>query len=203
MREIVIPGEKLAEGAKPRAGFGAYRKADGVYSYVYGLADKEGETISVVPLSGKYLPCQGDKVIGVVEALRFDAAFIELNSPYKGYLPLEGERLKAGDVILVDIATVNEVNKVDLERPMRLYDGKLIDVSAVKVPRIVGHNGSMLNLLRTSGATLFVGRNGRIYIKGDPEKAAKVEKAIRMIEELAHTSGLTDKVKAFLEEKVN
>ncbi len=204
MREVVIPGEKLSDGTKLHAGQGTYKADGGVYADTYGLLNKREDAVSVVPLEGKYMPREGDKVIGVIEAIRFEAAFVDIRSAYNGYLSLDrGDRLKAGDVVLVDIASVNEVNKVDLERPMKLYEGKLLDIPPVKIPRIVGHKGSMLALLRQDGVTLFVGRNGRVYIKGDPALVKKTEKALSMIVELAHTDGLTDKIKDFLEGESN
>jgi exosome complex component RRP4 len=47
---------------------------------------------------------------------------------------------------------------------------------------------------------MFVGQNGVIWIDGEPQDVALAMAAIRKIEDEAHTSGLTDKVKAFLEE---
>ena len=48
----------------------------------------------------------------------------------------------------------------------------------------------------------MVCQNGKVWIRGDDfEKEKKAVEAIKMIEELAHTEGLTDKIGKFLESK--
>ena len=202
MREIVIPGEKLSD-KNIKTGYGAYAKKGKVYSSIHGIAVKTRDFVKEVPLHGKYLPHEGDQVIGIVEAVRFKGCFVELNSPYNGYLPLEREdECKVGDLIMTRITEVTNVNEVTLNDPRKLYDGKLIELQPVKVPRVIGKSGSMLRILRAATQTMiFVGRNGRIFIKGEKEQVTKVEKALNMIEREAHTFGLTSRVKQFLENK--
>jgi len=52
-----------------------------------------------------------------------------------------------------------------------------------------------------TGCNIIVGQNGWIWISGEPEKEALTEKTIKMIEGHSHLSGLTDKVKEFLEKE--
>jgi exosome complex component RRP4 len=62
----------------------------------------------------------------------------------------------------------------------------------------------MLRMIQTAtGCTLKVGQNGRVVILSeDEEKVSAITEALRMIDREAHTSGLTDRVKAFLEERI-
>ncbi|MBN3037288.1 MAG: RNA-binding protein [Candidatus Diapherotrites archaeon] len=200
MRRIVIPGEVLMDDTGVRAGFGAYKEDGKIYSSLYGVAEEFDDAVRVVPLCGKYKPYKDDFVVGIVEAVRFKGCFVDLNSPYKGYLAFErDDEFKVGDIIFVKIDDVDEANKIGLVDGRLLYDGKLITIAPVKIPRVVGKKGSMLNILRTdSRCMIFVGRNGRIFIKGRPEEVERAENAIRMIEREAHTSGLTERVKSFL-----
>lgn len=55
-------------------------------------------------------------------------------------------------------------------------------------------------LQKVGGCKVRIGQNGRIMIWGhDPDKVQRVTEAILMIEREAHTSGLTDRVREFLE----
>jgi exosome complex component RRP4 len=198
MRQIVIPGERLAEG-DVRVGYGAYKKPDGAYSSVYGIADVAKGFAKVIPLGGRYLPQVGDYVLGIVIDVRFGVAFVDINSPYDGVLPLErGVNVSVGDLIATRIVSVDEIRRTELEGSQRLVGGKLVDVVAVKVPRVVGKGGSMLRVLSSGGANIFVGRNGRILVKGTPAQIAKVEEAIRIIERESHTEGLTNRIEEFM-----
>jgi exosome complex component RRP4 len=46
---------------------------------------------------------------------------------------------------------------------------------------------------------IFVGQNGRIWLDGEVDNIMHAIKAIQMIEEDAHSFGLTEKVQAYLE----
>ncbi|MFC2174614.1 KH domain-containing protein [archaeon] len=201
MREVVIPGEKIADGKGLKAGHGAFRRGNDIYASVLGFVQESGDFAKVVPLSGKYIPREGDQVIGVVEQIRGRGCFVNINSAYTGYLVFfRDTKYHAGDLLMMEIQHVNEINKVDLDFAKPLYGGKMIEVSPVKIPRIVGKKASMIDILANgSDCTIFVGRNGRIYIKGTDENINRAEQAIRLIEREAHTKGLTDRIKKLLE----
>ena len=58
----------------------------------------------------------------------------------------------------------------------------------------------MVSLIkRATGCKVIVGQNGIAWISGEPEMEVIAVNAIKMIEEQAHVSGLTDKIQAFLE----
>ena len=52
-----------------------------------------------------------------------------------------------------------------------------------------------------TGCRIIVGQNGLIWVQGEPKEELIAENTIKMIEEKAHTSGLTDKVKSHLEKE--
>ena len=118
-----------------------------------------------------------------------------------GYLSFfQDKRYEVGDLLIMEVMHVNEIKKVDLDFAKPLYDGKLISVSPVKIPRIIGRKASMIELLaKETNCRIFVGRNGRIFLKGTDADIKLAEEAIRLIEREAHTHGLTDKIKNFLE----
>jgi exosome complex component RRP4 len=81
--------------------------------------------------------------------------------------------------------------------------GQVIRIEPVKVPRLIGRRGSMSKMIEdASGCKLIIGQNGYIIVSGSPEGAALASEAIHMVEDLAHTSGLTEKIERFLAERL-
>jgi exosome complex component RRP4 len=82
----------------------------------------------------------------------------------------------------------------------KLIGGRIISVNPYKVPRIIGKMGSMVNLIKDhTKCIITVGQNGLIWINGEPKNELIAVNTIRKIEREAHTSGLTDKIKEYLE----
>ena len=82
----------------------------------------------------------------------------------------------------------------------KLKGGRIISVASNKVPRIVGKEGSMVSMIKQeTNCSILVGQNGLIWINGTPEGELLAVDSIRKIEEESHLSGLTDKIKEFLE----
>ena len=82
----------------------------------------------------------------------------------------------------------------------KLKGGRIVEVASNKVPRIIGKQGSMVSMIKdATGCNISVGQNGIIWIDGSPEGELLAIMAIRKIEEESHLSGLTDKIKGFLE----
>ena len=109
-----------------------------------------------------------------------------------------------GDYVFAEIISISEAGFVKISakhRPYRkLHSGNVIEVSPTKIPRIIGKQGSMINILKDlSKCEILVGQNGIVWIKGTPEKEALVASAIKLIEKESHKPGLTDKIKQILE----
>ncbi|PIZ91680.1 hypothetical protein COX85_02550 [Candidatus Micrarchaeota archaeon CG_4_10_14_0_2_um_filter_55_9] len=193
MRRIVLPGEKVFDS--PREVESCVKDANGTYATEVSVFYDD----KVVPLKGVYVPHQGEGIIGIVSNLNFSGYVVDLNSPYPGRLSDQEtmEDLQLGDVISVKVQVVTEVNECALIEPQRLSGGDILEVPAVKVPRIIGRNGSMLNTIKEfTGTDVLVGKNGRIYLRnGNVGLAAE---AIMKICRESHTSGLTERVTAFL-----
>jgi exosome complex component RRP4 len=216
-RELVVPGEQLAEGDY-LVGSGAFREGERVFASVVGLADIAGRRIRVIPLQGPYIPREGDLVIGIVVDVHPFGWLVDINSPYFGNLLVQDylqrkvvpgrENLKrflqVRDVVALRVKRVDEKKQVLLEggRPGlgKLRGGKLVEISPMKVPRVLGKRGSMLGVLQRFGrCRLTVANNGRIMVWGSDRDIARVTEAILRIEREAHISGLTDRIKLMLE----
>ncbi len=205
LREVVIPGDVLGEAKPGKLPYGVFKEGDQLYSALYGLIEPE-KGLRITPLSGRYIPKPGDVVIGIVIIARHSGYLVDINSPYVGHLVIPKHasvrppRLSAGDVVTVKVASKNEVGDVLLESPRRLIKGKLIEVKPTKIPRIFGKSGSMLELIKNATKVqIIVGRNGRIWLRGEPDAIVRAERAIRFIEKNAHMYGVTDAVKKMLE----
>lgn len=196
MSEIILPGEKVLD--EPRRIEGCFVENGRTYASVVSLM-REGR---VVPLKGHYVPVSGDYVVGIVKEEKFSGYVVDLHSPYEGTFSTRDvrEEFRTGDLISAKIAEVSEVNEAFLIEPRKFFGGQILEVDFVKVPRIIGKNGSMLSMIRDyTGTELFIGKNGRIYLRGGDSALAAL--AILKISGEAHLSGLTDRVKAFLEKK--
>ena len=64
----------------------------------------------------------------------------------------------------------------------------------------MGKQGSMVMMVKdATKCSITVGQNGLIWILGEPMNELLAIQAIRKIEKESHLSGLTEKIKEFLE----
>jgi exosome complex component RRP4 len=113
------------------------------------------------------------------------------------------EVLDVGDSIILRVKDVDSSMKVELalrdSNFHKLKTGQIIEVEPVKVPRVIGHGGSMISMLKKeTNCSIFVGQNGRIWIDGRDDDVELLSKALRKIEAEAQRSGLTDRIYNFL-----
>ena len=197
-RRVVVPGELITTERK-RPGSHVFIEDGKIYSDVLGLTYTDSPVASVIPLHGKYMPQSNDLIVGIVVNETFRGYLVDINSFYFSFISKEylREPLQRGSVISAKITEVNEINEAELDDVRVFYGGDLITVSPVKAPRIIGKNGSMLDVLKQgTGCSLLVGRNGRIWVKDGNSKL--LIKAIRKIEDEAHMSNLTNRIEKFL-----
>ncbi len=217
-REIVVPGQLLAEG-RYRSSIGTYSKDGKIYASLIGLAELRGNTIKVVPLEGVYIPREGDLVIGIITLVAGNNWKVDIGGPYGASLhannalrrPYDEDISKyfdVGDVIAAEVIAFDRVSGPFLTMRGRglqkLRDGMILNVSPSKIPRIIGRRGSMINMIKDKlRIYTIVGQNGRIWIKAPNTKILRIAiKAFKMIEREAHTSKLTDRVAAMIDEEL-
>ncbi len=194
MTEIIVPGELVFQ--EPQEIEGTFIDGRATYASVIALIRDN----RFVALKGHYIPVSGDYIVGLVTEEKFSGYVVDLHSPYEGTFSTRDvrEEFRVGDVISAKIAEVNEVNEAVLIEPRKFSGGRILEVDFVKVPRLIGRNGSMLEMLRAyTGSDVFIGKNGRIYLRGGNTALAVL--AVLKIDGEAHLSGLTDRIKEFLE----
>src|SRR4030042_3299167 len=87
-KDIVVPGEVLAQGMDYLPGAGSYRLGDDILANRLGLLMIEGKVLKTVPLSGRYLPKRYDVVIGKVIDILMSGWRLEINNTSPGCFPL-------------------------------------------------------------------------------------------------------------------
>ena len=195
MGRLVIPGDLLLD--KPIRNPYTYIKEGKTYASVVGMFDEQQSKF--MPIKASYLPSLGDSVIGIIEEEKVIGYGVNLFSPYHGLLSSKTLRttFNVGDIVLAEVSEISEVKDIWLSRPMKLVGGEIIDVSPVKISRIIGKHSSMLNIIKLgTGCEIIVGKNGLIWIKG--ENRAKAIETIEKIVREAHTSGLTERIMNYL-----
>jgi exosome complex component RRP4 len=85
----------------------------------------------------------------------------------------------------------------------KVTSGRVARITPAKIPRIIGKKGSMITMLKKeTGVDIIPGQNGVILAVGpNPDQERIAVEALYMIEREAHTSGLTDRVKAMITER--
>jgi exosome complex component RRP4 len=217
-KEVVVPGETLAEGMSYLPGSGSYRLGDRILANRLGLLMIEGKVLKTLPLAGRYLPKRNDVIIGRCIDILMSGWRLEINSPYTAVLPLKdatfnyiekGEDLtryfELDDYLSVKVTNVTSQNLVDVSCKgpglQKLKGGRIILVNTNKVPRIIGKRGSMVSMIKkATDCKIVVGQNGVVWISGEPGMEVIAFKTITMIEEKSHISGLTEKVRDYLEQ---
>jgi len=216
-KDIGVPGEILAVGMDSFPGIGTYREGENIVAARLGLVQLEGRTIKLIPLSGRYIPKKYDTIICTIIDVNFSGWRLETNSPYSAMLSMKeatsqfitrGADLTKffdiGDNIACKIINVTSQKLVDVTmKGMGLHKingGRIINVASNKVPRIVGKQGSMVSMIKdATKCQITIGQNGLVWINGSPEGELLAVNAIRKIEEESHLSGLTERVKEFLD----
>ncbi|MHA2297524.1 MAG: exosome complex RNA-binding protein Rrp4 [Candidatus Hodarchaeales archaeon] len=177
--------------------------------------------LSIIPMEGPYVPSIDDVVIGKVVNVGHTSWLVDIRAPYLGLLPSSSvfdrryhdrdrsvrldKYLDMGDYVMTKVVNVDRTRDPLLsmhgDRRFRKFNsGRLIEINPVKVPRIIGKNMSMINMIRNeTKAQIEVGKNGRLIINTNSFPMEQlIIKAIEKIEVEAHVAGLTDRVKEFL-----
>lgn len=222
--ELVVPGQYLGKG-RYRAGYGVYKKDDEYYASVIGLLNIRHNNLFLVPLTGSvYFPKVEDVVIGKILSAGMSSWKVDIGGVYEAVLSINavidrrndrGPRihdisklLSVGDIIMARIEIVDRTRVPVLSmhgRGLRkLSSGRLVEINPVKVPRVIGKSGSMISMIKNeTNSKLLVGKNGRILIYAPNYKSESVIiDALHLIETQSHVSGLTDRIKLYLQEKM-
>ncbi len=215
-KQVVAPGELLAEGDH-LLGDNSYRIGNQIFSACIGLAEVDGNRVFVVPLKGGYIPRVGDLVAGRIVDIGLSGWSVDILAPYPAMLPASetpgprgprrrdlSETFDVGDTVLAQVLAFDRTRDplLTIKGPGlgKVSTGRVIEISAAKIPRLIGRKGSMISMLkRETGSQITVGQNGVALVWGKtPESERLAVEAIYMVEREAHTRGLTDRIREML-----
>jgi exosome complex component RRP4 len=213
-KQVVAPGEVLAEGSDHTLGDNVYRIGSKIYSACVGIFEEDANRILVVPLKGGYIPHQGDLVAGRIVDVGLSGWTVDIRAPYEAMLPASetggprGPRRRdlsitydVGDMVIGEVLAFDRTRDPLLTTKGpglgKVTNGRVVEISAAKIPRLIGRKGSMIAMLKTmTNCQITVGQNGVVLVWGKtPENERLAVEAIYMIEREAHTRGLTDRIR--------
>lgn len=219
-KDIVVPGEELATGMDFLPATGVFREAEKLVASRMGIVSVSGRLVKLIPLAGIYIPKKDDNVIGKILDMTMSSWFVDINyfndavmslREVRDFIP-RGADLSGyydyGEWILAKVSRVSKNKSVEIGMKgpglMKLEKGRIIQVNPAKVPRIIGKQGSMISMIKEkTNCKISVGQNGYIWLKGeDADKEALAVETIYLIQKRAHETGLTEKIKEFLEKNV-
>ena len=216
-RRYVVPGDKIIEGSF-RPLMNVIKVGNSIIATRIGIAESGREGVKVIPLSGVYIPRVNDIVIGKITDHSSLSWEVDVNSCFSAHLPAQdvfgrdfsparddmGRQLATGDLIAARIIAFDRtrdpmltIQDKDLGKIPR---GELLKISPTRVPRLIGKRGSMIQTIEQATQTrILIGQNGIVVVMGRNLYGTQLAiRAIRMVEEEAHTANLTQRVKVLL-----
>jgi exosome complex component RRP4 len=216
-RRYVIPGDKITEG-NFRPLMNVVKSGSTFFATRIGIAETGRDGVKVIPLSGVYIPRVNDLVIGKIIDHSSLSWEVDINSCFSAHLPAQdvfgrdfsparddmGRHFAIGDLITARIMAFDRTRDPMLtvqDRDLgKIPGGELLKISATRVPRLIGKRGSMIQTIEQATQTrVIIGQNGIVVVTGrNPEGTKLAVRAIKMVEEEAHTANLTQRIKVLL-----
>jgi len=217
-RKIVFPGEQIRGYGSYAPGEGVIKQGDKLTSCLFGILSVSRREVSVIPYKEVYRPKKGDVVVGVVVGYGNSGWFVDIGSYTKAFLHVSevikgrfdsrnvelSDHLKIGDVIIAKVTDVPRIGYFQITIKGKdlgkvTGDAYFIKVNPVKLRRIIGRRGSMINLIKDHiGGEIILGKNGVIVYKDGYESFQKLKNIINLISEKTFASGLTAHVAELL-----
>jgi exosome complex component RRP4 len=214
-RKVVVPGEEIVSGEDYLPGEGTRRDGEKILANRFGLAEESGKVIRVISIFGAYIPRKNNVIIGRVSDITFNGWLVDIDSASSAFLPIEevprfinrnemDQFLNIGDVVAAKICSVKS-RGIDLaikgKGLGKLEGGFIFRIIPSRVPRVIGREGSMINLIKEkTSCSITVGQNGWIWIKGSStDDEIKARRSIEFVTDKVHINGLTEKVEDWFE----
>lgn len=215
-RRVVIPGEIIVSGEDYLPGEGARRENGNVVASRFGLAEEAGKVIKILQITGAYIPRRNNTVIGRVTNITMNGWQVDIDTASSGFIPIDesprfinksemDQFLAIGDVVAAQVWSITN-RGIDLTLKNKglgkLEGGFIFRVIPARVPRVIGRDGSMINLIMdNTECDIAVGQNGWVWIQGPTIDAQiKARRAIEMVTEKIYLEGLTEKMEHWFQE---
>ena len=216
-KKIVIPGEVIAKGNDYLPGEWTEKKGEEIVAIRFGVFDESDKLVRVIPISGTYQPRKGNVVIGEIVNILPNGWFLDIGTSENAFLSLSevpkfinrGELASVMDIGDVAVAKIFDISGRGIDLTVRSHgmgridEGIIMSINSNKVPRVIGKEGSMINIIKDeTRCNITVGQNGSIWISGEnAEDEILAKKAITFITEKFFMEGLTDEMKKWFEKE--
>lgn len=214
---LVTPGEAIGASSGARAGSGVIIQNEKLIATKVGWVNEKNGVTSINPINSAYMPRSGDLVIGIVESVRNNLWFAEVNGPFNGLLPMSlapwkvefgaaREQMDIGDIMLARIQEVDEAHNIVLTMKgvglRKLKEGVMEEIPINTIAHLRGENNSLLNKLKdASDCRIIVAENGRVWIDGDGSGISFVRSIIEITRNSGHNSRFTENILEIIEER--
>lgn len=214
---LVTPGEAIGASSGARAGSGVIIQNEKLIATKVGWVNEKNGVTSINPINSAYMPRSGDLVIGIVESVRNNLWFAEVNGPFNGLLPMSlapwkvefgaaREQMDIGDIMLARIQEVDEAHNIVLTMKgvglRKLKEGVIEEIPINTIAHLRGENNSLLNKLKdASDCRIIVAENGRVWIDGDGSGISFVRSIIEITRNSGHNSRFTENILEIIEER--
>ena len=216
-RRVVIPGEVIVSGEDYLPSDGTRREGKDILASRFGLAEEAGKVIRVLAITGAFVPRRNNVVIGRVINITMNGWLVDIDAANSGFIPIDesprfinksemDQFLDIGDIVSAKIWSIT-ARGVDLSLKGiglgKLDGGFIFHVTPNRVPRVIGREGSMINLIKEkTGCNISAGQNGWIWIRGATLDAQiRARKAVEFVTDKVYVEGLTEKMEAWFEEQ--
>ncbi|MCS7104524.1 MAG: exosome complex RNA-binding protein Rrp4 [Thermofilaceae archaeon] len=189
--QVIVPGEFVAEGSCEVMGPHII-SGKRYYAKVLSVAVIEKpKRVRLIPLKRRYIPTEGDLVVGKIIDVGPTYWLVDINSPYTAFLqvsevfprPAPKERdlseiFQVGDLVAAKVLSFDfshdPLLTVKESKLGKIEKGLLVEVASSRVSRVIGKKGQVIDYLRSIlNVELIVGRNGRVVVMGsEPEREA-------------------------------
>ncbi len=212
--DLVIPGDKIEieDGWKP--GSGVLIANDVMVATKLGHIDISGTTVNVNPVHTTYFPRPGDLVIAVVEGMRANIWFMELNAPFNAILPMSlapnkveygGTRdaMDVGTTLLCRVQEVDESHSSVVTMKgvgLRKINSGFVDTVPPHLTELLskGHDSIVQHLKDVSGCRIILAANGRVWVDGPESSIRTVRRALDFIKDNQNSSSLDNELRDHL-----
>ena len=214
---LVTPGEAIGASSGARAGSGVIIQNEKLIATKVGWVNERNGVTSINPINSAYMPRSGDLVIGIVESVRNNLWFAEVNGPFNGLLPMSlapwkvefgaaREQMDIGDIMLARIQEVDEAHNIVLTMKgvglRKLKEGVMEEIPINTIAHLRGENNSLLNKLKdASDCRIIVAENGRVWIDGEGDGISFVRSIIEKTRNSGHNSRFTENILEIIEER--
>jgi len=210
---LVTPGEAIGASSGARAGTGTVKQGQDIISTKLGWVKENNGVLFVEPIHSSYIPRSGDLVIGIIESVRNNLWFAEVNGPFNGLLPMSlapwkvefgaaREHMDIGDVMLARVQEVDEAHNIVLTMKgvglRKLKEGAVLELPVNLIKLIRNDNERILNVFKeSSDCRIIVGDNGRIWVDGSAENISMVRAGFDLMNNIGHQENVFDSINEF------